>query len=151
MVQSAIGIKHSLLCLLTVSAHWRFGFRYMYKLHIQFLTAAVAAAPSPFVQAIYTPSKIDGGQVLEYENGLAAANAQMLENFNTSLLALQPASTAGKTPLGWPPKSLVVCAACCVVGSKSILLGCGLPCASCAVWLIDWLDQSTQPRQGLLA
>lgn len=47
------------------------------------------------LQAIYTPSKIDGGQVLEYENGLAAANSQMLKNFNTSLLALQPASQAG--------------------------------------------------------
>lgn len=54
------------------------------------------------VQAIYTPSKIDGGQVLEYENGLAAANAQMLKNFNTSLLALKPASEAGKS-LPWGP------------------------------------------------
>lgn len=48
-----------------------------------------------YLQGIYTPSKIDGGQVLEYENGLAAANAQMLKNFNSSLLSLKPASDAG--------------------------------------------------------
>jgi hypothetical protein len=47
------------------------------------------------VQAVFSPSKIDGGQVLEYENGLAAANSQMLKNFNTTLLALKPASQAG--------------------------------------------------------
>jgi hypothetical protein len=64
--------------------------------------AAAAAVNSPYVQAIYTPSKIDGGQVLEYENGLAAANAQMLKNFNTSLVALKPASEAGKNPRGLP-------------------------------------------------
>lgn len=55
-----------------------------------FLSANAAA-----VQAVFSPSKIDGGQVLEYENGLAAANQQMLSNFNTTLLALQPASQAG--------------------------------------------------------
>lgn len=50
----------------------------------------------PHKQAIYSPSAIDGRQVLQYENGLAAANAQMLQNFNTSLLLLKPASEAGE-------------------------------------------------------
>jgi hypothetical protein len=47
------------------------------------------------LQALYTPSKIDGGQVIAYENGLSAANSQMLSNFNSTLLELKPASDAG--------------------------------------------------------
>lgn len=46
-------------------------------------------------QGLYSPSKIDGGQVLQYEDGLTAANAQMLKEFNFSLIALKPASDAG--------------------------------------------------------
>jgi sodium-dependent phosphate transporter len=48
-----------------------------------------------FAQGVYSPSKIDGGQVLEYENGLAATTSNILTNFNSSLQAYQPAAAAG--------------------------------------------------------
>lgn len=47
------------------------------------------------MQGVYSPSKIDGGQVLEYENGLAATTSNILSNFNSSLQAYQPAAAAG--------------------------------------------------------
>lgn len=46
-------------------------------------------------QGIYTPSKIDGGQVLAYENGLAGMSMQLQGNFNESLLSFKNASQAG--------------------------------------------------------
>eukprot|EP00879_Flechtneria_rotunda_P006676 GHRR01007016.1.p1 GENE.GHRR01007016.1~~GHRR01007016.1.p1 ORF type:complete len:614 (+),score=157.23 GHRR01007016.1:344-2185(+) len=48
-----------------------------------------------FAQGIYTPSKIDGGQVLAYENGLAKTTQGILSNFNTTLQSYQPAAAAG--------------------------------------------------------
>lgn len=48
-----------------------------------------------FAQGIYTPSKIDGGQVLQYENSLAGINSGLYSGFNASLLAHQEASSAG--------------------------------------------------------
>lgn len=47
------------------------------------------------MQGVYSPSKIDGGQVLQYEDGLAATTSDILTNFNTSLQAYQPAAAAG--------------------------------------------------------
>jgi hypothetical protein len=79
-------------CLRLVAAAWVMA-------HSQRRSAAAAAAAC-YPQAVYSPSKIDGGQVLQYENGLAAANAQMLSNFNTSLLSLQQASAAGAHTVG---------------------------------------------------
>eukprot|EP00775_Hariotina_reticulata_P012767 gene12767-12895_t len=48
-----------------------------------------------FAQGIYSPSKVDGGLVLKYENALANSTSSMLTQFNTSLLAFKPAAEAG--------------------------------------------------------
>jgi sodium-dependent phosphate transporter len=48
-----------------------------------------------FAQGIYSPSKVDGGLVLKYENALANSTSSMLNQFNSSLLAFKPAADAG--------------------------------------------------------
>eukprot|EP00775_Hariotina_reticulata_P012768 gene12768-12896_t len=48
-----------------------------------------------FAQGIYSPSEVDGGLVLKYENALANSTSSMLTQFNTSLLAFKPAAEAG--------------------------------------------------------
>jgi hypothetical protein len=47
------------------------------------------------LQGIYTPSKIDGGHVIAYENGLANTTGTLLKGFNESLLSFEAASSAG--------------------------------------------------------
>jgi hypothetical protein len=64
------------------------------------------------IQGVYTPSAIDGGQVLQYENGLAAANSAMLGNFNATLLGLQQASQAGGCVATHEAPWLIFCVWC---------------------------------------
>lgn len=45
-------------------------------------------------QGIYTPSKIDGGHVIAYENGLSNTTGTLLKGFNESLLSFEEASSA---------------------------------------------------------
>lgn len=46
-------------------------------------------------QGIYTPSKIDGGHVIAYKNGLSNTTGTLLKGFNESLLSFEEASSAG--------------------------------------------------------
>jgi hypothetical protein len=48
-----------------------------------------------YPQGIYTPSKIDGGHVIIYENRLTNTTGGLLRSFNTSLLSFEDASQAG--------------------------------------------------------
>lgn len=48
-----------------------------------------------FAQGIYSPSKIDGGYVRQYEHAATGLSQNVASAFNTSLLALQPAAENG--------------------------------------------------------
>lgn len=67
--------------------------------------------------------------MIAYENGLSAANNQMLKNFNSSLLELKPASDAGAAHvhLTAAPALHACCNTCCSSclhsGVDSLLLG----------------------------
>jgi hypothetical protein len=47
------------------------------------------------IQGIYSPSKIDGGHVIAYKNGLSDTTGTLLKGFNESLLSFEAASNDG--------------------------------------------------------
>lgn len=48
------------------------------------------------LQGVFSPSKIDGGQVLSYENQLSSLSSNMYSSFNESLLAAYSGSQSGE-------------------------------------------------------
>ncbi|WIA16180.1 hypothetical protein OEZ85_012894 [Tetradesmus obliquus] len=59
------------------------------------LFICVLGTAALFAIGIYTPSKIDGGHVIAYENGLSNTTGTLLKGFNESLLSFEDASSAG--------------------------------------------------------
>ncbi|WIA36374.1 hypothetical protein OEZ86_007690 [Tetradesmus obliquus] len=58
------------------------------------LFICVLGTAALFAIGIYTPSKIDGGHVIAYENGLSNTTGTLLKGFNESLLSFEEASSA---------------------------------------------------------
>lgn len=59
------------------------------------LRLSLPALSDCMLQGIFTPSKIDGGHVIAYENGLSNTTGDLLVTFNRTLLSFEDASQAG--------------------------------------------------------
>jgi sodium-dependent phosphate transporter len=87
-----------------------------------------------FAQGIYSPSKIDGDAVANYEKGVSALTGNIASGFNTTLTALQPAAEAGVLQRLSPPQWLELKDAVDALSDSANITGAATSEWPCGAW-----------------